>query len=49
MQARPRAPTKRYSHVHEVRILRYPLIRLAGAHRPAEDAVQVLDVEVVGD
>ncbi len=35
--------------VHEIRVLRYPLISLARGHGPAEDAVQVGDAQVGGE
>lgn len=49
MQRGPRGAAERDNRVHEVGVLRGPLIGLGGTHGPAHNGAQVLDPKVLGD
>lgn len=49
MQGCLRRAAEWHCNIQEIRVLRCPLIGLAGAHGPAHDGAQVRDAEVLGD
>ena len=47
MQRRPRRAAKGRDQIHEIRILRRPLVRLPGAHGPPEHGAYMPDTQVL--